>query len=463
MKTPRDPMLQIALTAHIFEGYESTLIGFMALEIGQRFFPATSDRTAVMLSFAVFASSFLARPLGSVFFGLWATLRGAAAALRLSLVLVAVPAALIAFLPTYATAGFWAPALLIALKMMQGFAEGGDAPLCGYFVALNTSSRRRGLYCGVAACSSFIGWLLASFVVCMLPDISAWMQPHLAQLAGYGGVSMRLSGFFAQTWRWPFLLCVPLALWVFSVRTSLFDAVPQRPRTRCDWRRLSIAPLVQVVVLIAITTTQLFILFIWLPSYLTSYLYVPHHDAYASNVVALIMLTVTMVAAGYATRWIRPAKLVLLGIAGLVLFSYPLFVALQGGSFIVLVGVQLLFAVFSGCLFGAVFIVMPELLKDNWQELGMTIAYTLPVVILGGTAPLVSAYLIRATGYLAAPALYIVAVGAIALPLAYRLAYATNMSEGQTPTGVGMTEGLATSGRNSTPATSHANDIQSTV
>jgi MHS family proline/betaine transporter-like MFS transporter len=412
-------MLQIALTAHIFEGYESTLIGFMALEIGRRFFPTASDKTAVLLSFAVFASSFLARPAGSVFFGIWAARRGTAAALRLSLILVALPAALITFLPTYATAGYVATGLLVVLKMTQGFAEGGDAPLCGYFVALNTPPDKRGLYCGLAACSSFIGWLFASFVVWILPDIADWALRHRV----FAGGSIRLPDCLTQSWRWPFLLCVPLSGWVFSVRSSLFNAIPQRPRTKCDRRALSYVPLLQVVALIAITTTQLFILFIWLPSYLGVYLGVGHAVAYAGNVVALIVFSVVMVGVGYGTRWIAPEKYVLFGIAGLVLCSYPLFTAMQGAGFAGLLAVQLIFALFAGCLFGAVFIVMPELLKDNWQELGITIAYTLPVVVLGGTAPLVSTYLIRTTRLLAAPALYIVAMGMLALPVAYWLAF----------------------------------------
>ena len=171
MNQARKSMLKIAFTAHIFEGYETALIGLMALEIGRAFFPKTGDKTALMLSFSVFASSFLARPIGSVLFGLWAERRGAGAALRSSLILIAVPAALITFLPTYAMVGYLAPCLLIAVRLIQGLAEGGDAPLCAYYVALNTPNEYRGLYCGLAACSSFIGWFAASFVVFILGPI----------------------------------------------------------------------------------------------------------------------------------------------------------------------------------------------------------------------------------------------------------------------------------------------------
>jgi MHS family proline/betaine transporter-like MFS transporter len=409
-------MLKIALTASIFEGYESSLIGFMALEIGREFFPKSGDKTALMLSFSVFASSFLARPIGSVLFGLWANRRGVGLALRGSLILVAIPAALVAFLPTYSTAGYLATGLLIGLRILQGLAEGGDAPLCAYYVALNTPAGYRGLYCGIAASSGFIGWLCASFVVFILP--------YCASLVSGFFPSSAHAGPMIESWRWPFLLCVPLSLWVFSIRRSSLSIEPSKePARQRDWRTLPITPLLQVVALVSFTTVQLFALFIWLPSYLHTYVGVSRADAHVTNVIALIVFSLVMVGAGYATRWTSASKFVLIGIASLTLLSYPLFMMLQGGGLIALLLVQLAFALMAGCLFGAIFIVLPDLLKDNWQSMGMTVAYTLPVVIFGGTAPLVCGYLIESTHLLTVPALYIVAMGIIALPVAYRLAF----------------------------------------
>jgi len=179
----------------------------------------------------------------------------------------------------------------------------------------------------------------------------------------------------------------------------------------------------QVVALVTFTTTELFALFIWLPSYLHTYLGVSRADAHATNVIALIVFSLVMVGAGYATRWMSASKFALIGIGSLTLLSYPLFMMLQGGGLIALLFVQLAFALMAGCLFGAIFIVLPDLLKDNWQSMGMTVAYTLPVVIFGGTAPLVCGYLIEVTHLLTVPALYIVVMGIIALPVAYRLAF----------------------------------------
>jgi MFS transporter, MHS family, proline/betaine transporter len=106
MRRRFNPLLKIALAANLFEWYEFSLTAFMALEIGRLFFPATTEKTALMLSFSVFASSYLVRPLGSVVFGIVGNRRGPGAALKFSMIGMAVPASLIAFLPTYQSAGY---------------------------------------------------------------------------------------------------------------------------------------------------------------------------------------------------------------------------------------------------------------------------------------------------------------------------------------------------------------------
>jgi MHS family proline/betaine transporter-like MFS transporter len=113
----------------------------------------------------------------------------------------------------------------------------------------------------------------------------------------------------------------------------------------------------------------------------------------------------------------------LCAICALVLSSYPLFLALQSGSFAILLAAQLAFAAMGGALFGLLFLLLADLFKDNWQSLGMAVGFTLPTAVFGGSAPVVCAYLVDATGLLSAPALYIVCAGLIAAPVAYQLAY----------------------------------------
>jgi len=415
MSRSRNPMFQIALTANLFEWYEFSVSGFMALAIGRLFFPATGDTNALMLSFSIFASSYLARPIGSVFFGLWGNRRGVGSALKLSMLGMAIPASLIAFLPTYASVGYLATGMLIALKILQGFAVGGEMPLGAYFVSLNTVGKYRGIYCALVACSTFLGMLLASLVVFGLPYAAAWVSRYFPGTAGLT----------IGAWRWPFLLCMPLSLWIFSIRGAVSNAGIAAPSVGVParWRDHAVTPLWQAAILVAFMEMQVYTVFLWLPSYLHSYVGIANFDARSTNAITLVTFCVFTLCAGYATRWISAHKLALIGIACLVLFSYPLFAVLQMGGFLVLLAVQLAFALMAACLVGVIFMVLPDLLKDNWQSMGMTLSLTVPTAIFGGTAPVVCGYLIERTHLLTVPGLYIAVMGLFALPVAYHLAF----------------------------------------
>ena len=403
-----DPLLKIALTANLFEWYEFSLTAFMALEIGRLFFPAATDKTALMLSFSVFASSYLARPFGSLFFGALGNRFGAGTALKISMIAMSVPASLIALLPTYETAGYLATVLLITLKMLQGFAAGGETPLSGYVVSLNAARSTRGIYCAMVVVSGFSGMLLASGVVFALPYCAAWVSSIASDLGPLGSI---------DAWRWPFLFCAPLSLWIYSLRKSIPNHVDDRSRSAPHGKPLP--PLLQAAILVAFMEVQIYTIFIWLPSYLHTYIGVSHFDARSTNVITFVLFSASMLAAGYATRWIDASKLVFAGIASLTLASYPLFAVLQRGDYLTLVLAQAAFALMAGSLVGVIFVVLPDLFRDNWRSFGMTSTYSLSTAMFGGTAPLVGAYLIAASGSLAAPGVYLAAMGLLAAPVAW--------------------------------------------
>lgn len=405
-----NPLLKIALTANLFEWYEFSLTAFMALEIGRLFFPATTEKTALMLSFSVFASSYLVRPLGSVAFGILGNRHGPGLALKLSMIGMAVPASLIAFLPTYQTAGYLAPGLLIGLKMLQGFSAGGEMPLSGYFVSLNAADKDRGPYCAWVVVSGFLGMLLASGIVFVLP----YGATLLSRLLGTAA-----AGHWAESWRWPFVLCIPMSLWIYSLRSSISGNVDHQAHRAI--RARPVRPLIQAVILVAFMEVLIYTAFVWLPGYLHSYLGVSAFDARLTNVLTLVIFSISMVLAGYATRWIDASNLVLLGIVSLVCSTYGLFVMLQHGDFSTLLLAQAAFAVMGGCLVGVIFVVLPDLFRDNWRSFGMASTYSFATAIFGGTAPVVCAGLIKVTHLLTAPALYIVIMGVLAAPVAYRV------------------------------------------
>lgn len=412
MRRKFDPILKIALTANTVEWFEFSLTAFMALEIGRLFFPAASDKNALMLSFLVFASSYLARPLGSIFFGIMGDRRGTGSALKLSLLGMAIPASLIAFLPTYQAVGYVATAMLLLLKVMQGFCAGGETPLSGYYVSLSVSNRNRGVYCALVAGSGFIGMLLASGTIFALPYVANWLRLADSPISGY----------MQDTWRWPFLLCIPLSILVYFLRSSI--TVDRKPPMPVASRSRTATPLVQAFVLVAFLEIAIYSLFVWMPSYLHTYLGISSSDARLSNVAALLILFVSMVASGYVSRFIDASRLAVTGIVSLALSVYPLFYVLPQGDFATLMAAQAAFAVTTGCIGGVIFVVLPDLFKRNWGDFGMAVTYSFATALLGGTAPVVCAYLIHVTGLLSAPAIYIAVSGLLAAPVASSVARA---------------------------------------
>lgn len=419
MRSRFDSMAKIAFTANLFEWYAFSLTAFMAVEIGRLFFPVESERAALLLSFSVFAGSYLARPFGSVLFGILGNRYGTATALKLSMVGMAVPASLIAFLPTYETAGYLATAALVTLKVLQGFAAGGETPLSGYFVSLNAKDERRGLYCALVVISNFLGMLLASGVVFVLPYCAAMLSWLLGE---------RAAGYSTETWRWPFLLCIPLSLWIYSLRASIVAVAGERVGKATEAR--SVSPLIRALVLVAFMEVCIYTVFVWLPSYLQTYLGVPGFDARSTNVIALLIFCGSMLLAGYAARRIHASHLVLIGVGSLVCSSYPLFTLFQRGDWFSLLFAQTVFAVELGCVVGVIFIVLADLFKDNWRSFGMATTYSTSTAIFGGTAPIVATYLIKTSHLVTAPALYIIVFGVVALPVAYGI----SMRRRKTPT-----------------------------
>jgi MHS family proline/betaine transporter-like MFS transporter len=405
-----DPLFKIAFTASLFEWYGFSLTIFMALEIRKIFFPTTDDKSALLLSFSVFASSYLARPLGSIAFGILGNKYGASTALRVSMIGMTAPASLIAFLPTYQTAGYLATGGFISLKILQGFSAGGEMPLSGYFVSLNAADKHRGIYSSVVVASGFLGMLLASGAVLALPYCAKTLSWLLNEPADH---------YQREFWRLPFLLCIPLSLWIYSLRSSF--AIGQKYSTAQTVSSKPIAPLIQSLVLTAFMEAVIYAVFIWLPNYLQSYLAVSSFDARMTNVITLGIFSLSLLGAGYVARWLDASHLVLAGIVSLTFSSYPLFLALTHGGFLPLLLAQAAFAVMTGCLVGVIFVVLSDLFRENWQCLGMTSTYSIATAIFGGTAPIVSSQLIEMTQLLTAPALYITALGFLAFPVAYRI------------------------------------------
>lgn len=169
---------------------------FFALTLSQLFFPPDMPQWLRLLqSFGIFVTGYLARPLGGILMAHFADHLGRKRVFSLSILMMALPCLLIGIMPTYADIGYFAPLLLLALRIFQGAAVGGEVPSAWVFVAEHAPAGRRGYALGFLQAGLTFGYLIGALTATLLAQLFtpaeildyAWRFPFL--LGGVFGVS----------------------------------------------------------------------------------------------------------------------------------------------------------------------------------------------------------------------------------------------------------------------------------
>src|SRR5260364_13932 len=308
MHTGIRALLKIGLLANLFEWYEFSVYGFLAGTLDQLFFKSTHPTLALIQAFALFAASYFTRPLGSLFFGSLADRAGRRRSLQLSLMVMSVRTILIGMLPTYDQIGGLATVCLLMSRLVQGFGAGSESPVTGCYIFENAEPSRRGILYSTVIVSASVGILCGSLIATLL----AW------------------------AWRLPFLLGIPITLYIFHIRSGILEAsVAQKPflKTRKPMRTVLTATkgqLFQAVALVAFSTVCFYILGVWMPAYLTYFLNYLQKIASLTNTLTLCALPLFCVASGYLADLIGYRRLMVVSVLAMLAAIYPLFLALQG-------------------------------------------------------------------------------------------------------------------------------------
>ena len=183
----------------LFEWYDFFLYGALASSFASHFFSAVDERTAFIFALATFAVGFIVRPLGALVFGRIGDLVGRKVTFLATLAVMGFATFLVGVLPDYASIGIAAPLLLVALRILQGLAIGGEFGGAIVYVAEHAPPGRRGLHTSFIPAMALGGLLLSLAVIAAT---RAAMTP--AEFSDWG-------------WRVPFLLSVILlgvSLWI---------------------------------------------------------------------------------------------------------------------------------------------------------------------------------------------------------------------------------------------------------
>src|SRR5579884_3562710 len=149
----------------MIEWYDFYIFGSLAAYLAPKFYPPGNDTFAYIAYLATFAVGFLVRPFGALFFGRIGDLVGRKYAFIVTLTIMGGATALVGALPSFATAGWFAPIALIALRVLQGLALGGEYGGAAVYVAEHVPDTRRGFYTSFIQITATLGLFVSIAVI----------------------------------------------------------------------------------------------------------------------------------------------------------------------------------------------------------------------------------------------------------------------------------------------------------
>jgi MFS family permease len=215
----------------IFEWYDFYLYGSLAAIIGAQFFTAFPEATRNVFALLAFAAGFIVRPLGALFFGMLGDLVGRKYTFLMTILIMGISTFLVGLLPNYNAWGAAAPIILIALRMLQGLALGGEYGGAAIYVAEHAPANRRGYYTSFIQTTATLGLLLSLIVILMVqgyvngnyPDVPVLDAAGAAVMAADGTPQM-MKAFNAWGWRIPFLGSIFLLLISLYIRLQMNES-----------------------------------------------------------------------------------------------------------------------------------------------------------------------------------------------------------------------------------------------
>jgi len=196
----------------VFEWYDFYLYGSLAAIIGAQFFSQYPEATRNVFALLAFAAGFLVRPFGALVFGRLGDLVGRKYTFLITILIMGMSTFLVGCLPSYATIGFVAPIVLIALRMAQGLALGGEYGGAAIYVAEHAPPNKRGFFTSWIQTTATLGLLLSLIIIMFTQIYVNANYPDITTVAG-----AKITPFAAWGWRIPFLVSIVLlgvSVWI---------------------------------------------------------------------------------------------------------------------------------------------------------------------------------------------------------------------------------------------------------
>lgn len=417
-KTPLRRVVMASLIGTTIEWYDYFLFGSAAaLVFNQLFFPEYDPLTGTLLAFGTYALGFFARPVGGIVFGHYGDRIGRKRLLMLSLVLMGVATTLIGCLPTYDQIGIWAPVLLILLRLVQGFAVGGEWGGAVLLAAEHGDAGRRGFWASWPQAGVPAGSLLAAGVLALLNAVQSE------------------SDFLSWGWRVPFILSAVLVVIGWWIRTAVAesrtfeaeleaeapprlpaaDVFRERPKALLVGAGLRVGENISYYIITAFSLT-----------YLTEVASESRGLALEAILAGAIVHFAAIPLLARLSDRVGRRPVYAAGGLGLAAFSFAFFPMLGSGSDVAVVAAIVIALVLHGAMYGPQAAMIAELFPTRIRYSGASIAYQLTSIVAGALAPMIAVKLYQETGSALPVAIYV----AISCAISSLSAYLTRETKG---------------------------------
>ncbi|POX43475.1 MFS transporter [Streptomyces sp. Ru73] len=401
------------------EWYDFFLYGSAAaLVFNKLFFPDSDPLVGTLLSFLTYAVGFAARPVGALVFGHYGDRLGRKKLLVLSLLMMGGATFAIGLLPTHATVGSAAPLLLTLLRLVQGFALGGEWGGAVLLVSEHGDARRRGFWASWPQTGAPAGQLLATGVLAVLTAV------------------LPEGAFVSWGWRVPFLLSGVLVLLGLWIRLTVDEspvfkaALAQAEARKGEERATEKLPLVAVLrhhwrdVLIAMgarmaENISYYVLTAFVLVYATEHSGLSQQTALNAVLIASALHFAVIPAWGALSDRVGRRPVYLIGALGVAAWAFPFFALVDSKNFGLLLLAVTVGLVFHGAMYAPQAAFFAEMFATRMRYSGASIGAQFSSVAAGAPAPLIATALLADYDSPTPIALYVIAAAVLTLIALY--------------------------------------------
>jgi MFS family permease len=384
------------------EFYDFVIFGIFAKDIADAIFPNPTPLVSLMASFGAFAVGYFARPIGGIVLSHFGDRYGRRRVFLISLFTMSAATLGMGLVPTFARWGAAASALMVTLRLVQGFCLGGELPGALTYV-VETAPQIAPFVCGVVFACVTMGVAAATGVSLA---VRTWLPADLVPTLG---------------WRTAFIIGGLGGFVSFLLRRSLEES-PEFARMkqlalRQPFREVLKSHLPQVaagVGALAATAGFTGLFFSHMAAYMSSVLHYDPRQTVLAQTVGVIVHALGIFAVGRVADAVPPRVLLRIGAVALALLALPFYSALAAHS----VSPTLLLVLAGSCaslVNGSFAVLLTDLFPTRVRFSGVALGFNIAFTLFSGTAPLVATSLIRSSGSMVAPAFVMIAYGLLSL------------------------------------------------